>query len=64
MDRYGREKEAALGKVKEGYADREQSLSNTIRELQSAIEDRQVETRKLEWAIQDMEKEKDVIIQK
>ncbi|XP_033742493.1 coiled-coil domain-containing protein 57-like isoform X2 [Pecten maximus] len=64
MDRYGREKEAALAKVKEGYADREQSLSTTIRELQSAIEDNQVEIRKLQWARQDLEKEKDLQTQK
>ncbi|XP_060080442.1 coiled-coil domain-containing protein 57-like [Ylistrum balloti] len=64
MDRYGREKEAALAKVKEGYADREQSLSVTIRELQSNIEDSQVEIRKLQWARQDLEKEKDLQTQK
>lgn len=64
MDRYGREKEAALAKVKDGYAEREQSLSTTIRELQSALEDKQVEIRKLEWARQDLEKEKDVQAEK
>jgi hypothetical protein len=42
MDRYGREKEGALAKVKEGYAEREQSLQNTIRDLQSKLEDSQV----------------------
>ncbi|OWF50285.1 coiled-coil domain-containing protein 57-like [Mizuhopecten yessoensis] len=64
MDRYGREKEAALAKVKEGYADREQSLSTKIKELQSSIEDNQVEIRKLQWARQDLEKEKDLQTQK
>ncbi|CAC5378969.1 unnamed protein product [Mytilus coruscus] len=64
MDRYGREKEAALAKVKEGYAEREQSLQNTIRDLQSKLEDSQVEIRKLQWSYSDLQKEKEIQAEK
>ena len=64
MDRAGREKESSLAKVKEGYADREQVLQNTIRELQSKLEDGQIEFRKLQWAKQDMEKDSTTRIEK
>lgn len=64
MDRYGREKEGALAKVKEGYAEREQSLQNTIRELQSKLEDSQVDIRKLQWSYSDLQKEKEIQAEK
>jgi hypothetical protein len=64
MDRYGREKEGALAKVKEGYAEREQSLQNTIRDLQSKLEDSQVNIRKLQWSNSDVQKEKEIQAEK
>lgn len=64
MDRYGREKEGALAKVKEGYAEREQSLQNTIRDLQSKLEDSQVNIRKLQWSYSDVQKEKEIQAEK
>ena len=64
MDKYGREKEGALLKVKEAFSEREQELQNMIRELQSRLEDSQVEIRRLQWASQDLEKEKNLCIQK
>ena len=64
MDKYGREKEGALLTVKEAFSEREQELQNMIRELQSQLEDSQVEIRRLQWASQDLEKEKNLYIQK
>ena len=64
MDRYGREKEGALAKVKEGYAEREQSLQNTIRDLQSKLENSQVNIRKLQWSNSDVQKEKEIQAEK
>ncbi|KAK3090504.1 hypothetical protein FSP39_012356 [Pinctada imbricata] len=64
MDRSGRDKEETLAKIKEGYTEREQSLQNTVRELQSKLEDCQVQIRQLQWAKSDLEKEKDIQIEK
>lgn len=64
LDKLAREKETALTKIKEGYTEREQSLHITIRELQAKLEDNQVEMRKLEWNKADLEKEKDLQIEK
>ena len=64
LDKLVREKETALTKIKEGYTEREQSLHSTIRELQAKLEDNQVEMRKLEWNKADLEKEKDLQIEK
>ena len=64
MDKYGREKEGALLQVKEAFSEREQELQNTVRDLQSKLEDSQVEIRRLQWASQDLEKEKNLYIQK
>ena len=64
MDRYCREKEAALSTAKEAMADRESELQKEIRELTSKLEDANVEIRKLQWARQDLEKEKNSYIEK
>ncbi|KAJ8319441.1 hypothetical protein KUTeg_004532 [Tegillarca granosa] len=64
MDKYGREKESALANVKEGYAEREQSLHNTIRELQSKMEEQQIDIRQLQWTKDDIEKDKNLQIEK
>ena len=64
MDKYGREKEGALLTVKEAFSERETELQNTIRDLQSKLEDSQVEIRRLQWASTDLEKEKNLCIQK
>ena len=64
MDKYGREKEGALLTVKEAFSEREQELQNSVRGLQSKLEDSQVEIRRLQWASQDLEKEKNLYIQK
>lgn len=53
-----------MTKIKEGYTEREQSLQSNIRELQAKLEDCQVEMRKLEWNKSDLEKEKDLHIEK
>lgn len=64
LDKLAREKETALTKIKEGYTEREQSLQSNIRELQGKLEESQVEMRKLEWNKSDLEKEKDLQIEK
>ncbi|XP_060556177.1 coiled-coil domain-containing protein 57-like [Ruditapes philippinarum] len=64
MDKYCREKEAALSTAKEAIADRESELQKEIRDLTSKLEDANVEIRKLQWARQDLEKEKNSYIEK
>lgn len=64
MDKYCREKEGALTVAKEAFGERESELRATIRDLQSKLEDTQVEIRKLQWAATDMEKEKNMKIEK
>jgi predicted nuclease with TOPRIM domain len=64
LDKLAREKETAVSKIKESYTEREQSLQSNVRELQGKLEDSQVEIRKLEWNKADLEKEKDLQIEK
>ncbi|KAL5018722.1 hypothetical protein ScPMuIL_004444 [Solemya velum] len=64
MDRCVREKEQALNKVKDAYQERENVLQTSVRELQSKLEDLGVENRRLQWAHQDLEKEKNLQIEK
>lgn len=64
MDKYCREKEGALTAAKEAFSEREVELQKEIRELTSKLEDSQVEIRKLQWASQDLEKEKNSYIEK
>ncbi|XP_052770763.1 coiled-coil domain-containing protein 57-like isoform X1 [Mya arenaria] len=64
LDSYCREKEAALSAARESFAGRESELVGQVRELQSQLEDRAVEIRKLQWAAQDTEKEKTTAMKK
>ncbi|XP_046573024.1 coiled-coil domain-containing protein 57-like isoform X2 [Haliotis rubra] len=64
MDLMMREKEGALGKVKDACVEREEKLQTTARELQSQLEDQQIEIRRLEWQNQDLSKDRDVQITK
>ncbi|KAL3877357.1 hypothetical protein ACJMK2_035079 [Sinanodonta woodiana] len=64
LDRLGREKEEALSKVKEAYLEREQALQNSVRELQTKLEDATTKIRQLEWTNQDLEKDKNIQIEK
>ena len=64
MDRLIREKEETLAKIKDGYGEREQTLQNSVRDLQSKLEDGQVQVRQLQWAKADLEKERDLQIEK
>ncbi|XP_053383312.1 coiled-coil domain-containing protein 57-like [Mercenaria mercenaria] len=64
MDKFCREKENTLSTAKEAFADRESELQKEIRDLTSKLEDAQVEIRKLQWASQDLEKEKNTYIEK
>lgn len=64
MDKYCREKEGALSAAKQAFGDREADLQASVRDLQSRLEDAQVEIRKLQWATADMEKQKNMQIEK
>ena len=64
MDRYAREKETALTKVKEGHHERERHLADNIRDLTSQLEKAEIEFRRQEWSSQDTIKEKDLKISK
>lgn len=64
MDLMMREKEAALGKVKDACVEREEKLQTNVRELQSQLETQQIEIRRLEWQNQDLSKDKEVQITK
>ncbi|XP_067671855.1 coiled-coil domain-containing protein 57-like isoform X2 [Haliotis asinina] len=64
MDLMMREKEGALGKVKDACVEREEKLQTTVRELQSQLEDQQIEIRRLEWQNKDLSKDRDVQITK
>nr|XP_002737650.2 PREDICTED: coiled-coil domain-containing protein 57-like [Saccoglossus kowalevskii] len=64
LDRYAKEKETALTACKESHNERERSLQDTIRELQSQTETKDVEIRRLTWALADNTKEKDIQLEK
>ena len=58
MDQYTRQKQEALSKLKDSSHGREAELNQTVNELNSALEGEGVKIRKLEWALADLEKEK------
>ncbi|XP_077980528.1 coiled-coil domain-containing protein 57-like [Glandiceps talaboti] len=64
LDRYAREKEGALTAAKDSNNERERSLQDTIRDLQSQLEAKEVEIRRLNWANADAMKNKDIILEK
>ena len=64
IDRAVKEKEASLASLKDAYSEREHSLQNSMRELQSQLEDRQIELRQLQWANEDLIKNRDLQIDK
>lgn len=64
MDKYCKEKEGALTAAKDAFGERESELQKEIRDLSSKLEDAQVEIRRLQWASQDLEKEKNSFIEK
>ncbi len=64
MDRLTREKEAALAKVKDACVEHEQTLQEAVRDLQSKMENQQIEIRRLEWQNQDLVKDKEVQLEK
>lgn len=64
LDRYAKEKEQALIAAKEAHGELERSLEEKIRVLQNQLETEQVECRRLQWAIKDAGKEKELEFQR
>ena len=64
LDRYMREKEAAISKVREGALEREHQLEEKVRELQAALEAAQLTVKQLEWNNQDQKRDTDAAIEK
>ncbi|KAL4239435.1 Coiled-coil domain-containing protein 57 [Mactra antiquata] len=64
MDKLCKEKEAALSTTKDAFNEREAELQGEIRDLSAKLEDSNVEIRRLNWSIQDLEKEKNSFIEK
>ena len=53
-----------MSAARDSFLARESDLQGEIRGLQSALEDKEVEIRKLTWAAQDTEKEKQATVEK
>ena len=64
LDRYAKEKEVALLKLKEAAKARDAELQGQIHDLQSRLEEGQVKVRQLEWNLQDIEKDKETVIER
>ncbi|XP_066292208.1 coiled-coil domain-containing protein 57-like [Branchiostoma lanceolatum] len=64
VDRYAREKETALTAAKEAHAERERALEESLRDLQTQLETKDVELRRQAWNLQDVIKDKDMVLEK
>ncbi|XP_078609551.1 coiled-coil domain-containing protein 57-like isoform X2 [Branchiostoma floridae x Branchiostoma japonicum] len=64
VDRYAREKETALTTAKEAHAERERALEESLRDLQTQLETKDVELRRQAWNLQDVIKDKDMVLEK
>ena len=64
LDRYMTAKEAAVAKVRDGAKEREHQLEENLRETQSHLEDAELKLRQLEWANEDLIRDKDATIEK
>lgn len=64
LDRYAKEKEAALNKVKDAANARESELQVRIHGLEGQLEDIKVNVRQAEWSRQDAEKEKEAAVER
>ncbi|XP_078691345.1 coiled-coil domain-containing protein 57-like isoform X2 [Branchiostoma floridae x Branchiostoma belcheri] len=64
VDRYAREKEAALSAAKEAHAERERALEESLRDLQTQLETKDVDLRRQAWNLQDVIKDKDMVLEK
>ncbi|XP_074647544.1 coiled-coil domain-containing protein 57-like [Tubulanus polymorphus] len=53
LDKFAREKDVAVKVLKDSSEDRERSLQDTIRQLQSKVEGLEIENRRLQWTNQD-----------
>ncbi|XP_038065963.1 coiled-coil domain-containing protein 57-like isoform X2 [Patiria miniata] len=64
LDRYAREKETIVLKLKDSHNATERQLQDKIRELNAKMEASEAERRREEWSHQDAIKEKDLLIDK
>ena len=64
MDRFAREKEAALAQAREAMVDTERALQQSIYDLQAKLEGAATEIRQLRWAGDDLKKDKEGQVEK
>ena len=64
LDRYAREKEVAVLKIKDSRNEAERHFQVKIRQLCAKLEASEVEQRREDWSQQDTIKEKDQMIEK
>ena len=64
LDRYAREKEAAVMGLKEAQVEAERKLQDEIRRLEGALENKEVERRRETWEHQDALKDKEMLVEK
>ncbi|XP_069511429.1 coiled-coil domain-containing protein 57 [Ambystoma mexicanum] len=64
LDRFAREKDAALKAIKEAHAEQERELEKRVRELQVARDTLEMEQRRMQWMHSDTLAEKEAAIEK
>ena len=64
MDRSMREHEASTQKMKDALAEKEGKLLEDNRQLQSRLEDAQIQIRQLQWQNSDLTKDHQMVVDK
>ena len=64
MDRSMREHEASAQRVKAAFGEKEEALVHEIQQLQSKLEDAQIQLRQLQWTNNDLKKDHEMVVEK
>jgi hypothetical protein len=64
MDRGMRDAEASAQRLKQACSEKEEAMLQETRQLQSKLEDAQIQLRQLQWTNTDIKKDHELVVEK